>query len=82
MTTDVSDEDKPRTSYAAQRTRLLAKRKIEEIRVAHAREALKRIDREIAALGRERMRLDRQGMEAAAEDIVRAVRQFASTATR
>lgn len=47
---------KLRTSYAAQRTRLLAKRKLAETRMAEAREALRRIDREIAALQREQRR--------------------------
>ena len=53
------DNDRLRTSYAAQRMRLLAKRKLEETRLAEAREALRRIDREIAALERERRQLRR-----------------------
>lgn len=69
------------TSYAARRTRLLAKRKLEEAKLAQVRDAIRRIDRELAALDRERMRLDRQTAEAAKE-IARAARQFASTATR
>ena len=59
MPTDTSDKNKLRTSQLALRTRLLAKRKLAETRMAEAREALRRIDREIAALGREQGRLDR-----------------------
>ena len=59
MTTDVSDKDRLRTSYAALRTRLLAKRKTEETRLAHVRETLGRIDREIAALDRQHREIDR-----------------------
>ena len=100
MPVHVSNQEKLRTSYAALRTRLLAKRKIEETRLARVREALRRIDRELAALERERMRLDRSIREemstraatarrghgrttqATDEDIARAAKQFASTATR
>jgi hypothetical protein len=53
------DKDKLRTKYAAQRMRLLAKRKLAETRMAEAREALRRIDREIAALEREQRQLQR-----------------------
>ena len=59
MPADSSDKDKLRTSYSALRTRLLAKRKLEETRLAQAREALRRIDRELAALEREQRQLDR-----------------------
>ena len=59
MPADFSDKDKLRTSYSALRTRLLAKRKLEETRLAQAREALRRIDRELAALEREQRQLDR-----------------------
>ena len=96
----VSNQEKLRTSYAALRTKLLAKRKIEETRLARVRDALRRIDRELAALERDRMRLDRsireemsnraasasrrrgRATQATDEDIARAARQFASTATR
>jgi hypothetical protein len=62
---------------------LLAKRKREESRLARAREAIRRIDREIAALDRERLRpASGRGETATSDDIARAVRQFASTATR
>ncbi len=79
-----SDRLRLSTSYAARRTRLLAERKLEEAKLAHAREAIRRIDRELAALDRERMRQDRRNADAAraARDIARAARQFASTATR
>ena len=59
MPADLSDKDKLRKSYSALRTRLLAKRKLEETRLAQAREALRRIDRELAALEREQRQLDR-----------------------
>jgi len=49
--------DKSRTSYLALRTRLLAKRHLAEARMAEVREALRRIDREIAALERAQRRL-------------------------
>ena len=79
-----SDRVRLNTSYAALRTRLLAKRKLEEARLAQARDAIRLIDREIAALDRERMQLDRQKPSAAlsSKAIARAARQFASTATR
>ena len=69
-------------SYAARRTRLLAKRKLEEAKLAQAREAIRGIDRELAALDRERMRPAAVASKRAAESIARAARQFASTATR
>jgi hypothetical protein len=59
MPTDTSDKNKLRTSHLALRTRLLAKRKLAETRMAEAREDLRRIDREIAALEREQRLLDR-----------------------
>ena len=79
-----SDRLRLSTSFAARRTRLLAERKLEEAKLAHAREAIRRIDRELAALDRERMPLHRRGPDAPAVDkaIARAARQFASTATR
>ncbi len=79
-----SDRLRPSTSYAARRTRLLAERKLEEAKLAQARDAIRRIDRELAALDRERMPLHRRRPEASAADkaIARAARQFASTATR
>jgi hypothetical protein len=62
---------------------LLARRKREETRLARAREAIRRIDREIAALDRERLRPGSgRGDTATSDEIARAVRQFASTATR
>ncbi len=72
------------TSYAALRTRLLAKRKLEEARLAQARDAIRRIDRELAALDRDRMRVDRQKSNAVlmAEDGARAAKRFATIATR
>ena len=83
MRANTVDKDKLRTSYAARRTRLLAKRRLEETRLAQVREALRRIDREIAALYRERMRPPSVAAEtSAANEIARAARQFASTATR
>ncbi len=48
-----SDGNKARTSHFAVRTRLLAKRKLAEARMAGAREDLRRIDRELMALERE-----------------------------
>jgi hypothetical protein len=59
MPANTIDKDKLRKSYSARRTRLLAKRKLEETRMAEAREALRRIDREIAALEREQRQLRR-----------------------
>ena len=47
-----SDDNRTRTSHFALRTRLLAKRKLAETRMAEAREELRRIDREILALER------------------------------
>ena len=46
------DQNRDRTSHFALRTRLLAKRKLAETRMAEAREELRRIDREILALER------------------------------
>jgi len=59
MPTDTIDKNRLRTSHVALRTRLMAKRKLAETRMADAREDLRRIDREIAALEREQRRLDR-----------------------
>lgn len=71
-------------SYAARRTRLLAKRKLEEARLAQARDEIRRIDRELAALDRERLQAGARKSDAAikAERGARAAKQFASTATR
>jgi hypothetical protein len=69
-------------SYAARRTRLLAKRKLEEARLAQARDEIRRIDRELAALDRERMQPMASGGKRGADSAARAARQFASTATR
>ena len=84
MRANTVDTDQLRTSYAVLRTRLLAKRKLEEAKLARARDAIRRIDRELAALDRERMQLDRHkaSTAAATEDVARAARRFASTATR
>ena len=70
------------TSYAALRTRLLAKRKLEEAKLAQARDAIRGIDRELAALDRERMRPAAAAPKRADDSIARAAKQFASTATR
>ena len=61
MPTKSVDKDKLRTSYLPVRTRLLARRKLEETRLAKTREALLRIDREIAALDRQQRQIARDG---------------------
>jgi hypothetical protein len=53
------DKAKLSKSYLPMRTRLLAKRKLEEVRLGEAREAMRRIDREIAALDRQHQQLGR-----------------------
>ena len=62
MIATTSDDSKARTSHFALRTRLLAKRKLAETRMAEAREDLRRIDREIAALEREQRPTLRQAV--------------------
>ncbi len=59
MPASTVDKDKLRKSYLPLRTRMLARRKVEEIRMARAREALRRIDREIAALDRQQRQVVR-----------------------
>ena len=78
-----SDRLRPDTSPAARRTKLIAERKFEEAKLAQARDAIRRIDRELAALDRERMRpAPARGKAGVRDDIARAAKQFASTATR
>jgi len=59
MPVHIIDKEKLRKAYLPLRTRLLARRKLEETRLAQAREALRRIDREIAALDRQQHQLER-----------------------
>jgi len=83
MRTSTVDKGTLYQSFEARRTRLLARRKLEAAKLAQAREAIRRIDREILALDRERLRpASSRAGAAVPEDIARAARQFASTATR
>ena len=58
MPANESDRAKLRKAYSALRTRLIAERKLEEARMAQAREALGRIDRELAAIERDQRQLE------------------------
>lgn len=58
MTDKASDRAKLRAAYSHLRKRLLAERKLEEARMVQARQALDRINHELAALERDQRQLE------------------------